>query len=92
MTGSVKYDGLESDRNNPRTLTLRKRGDRPCRPGLRRRKHDGRRRGGGAGGLSCGAVHHPRLRLVLIPRHADRFEKVAAWLDQKGESVLRRSG
>jgi 3-deoxy-D-manno-octulosonic-acid transferase len=29
--------------------------------------------------------------LILVPRHSDRFEKVAAWLEQQGESVLRRS-
>jgi 3-deoxy-D-manno-octulosonic-acid transferase len=28
---------------------------------------------------------------VLVPRHADRFERVAAWLDEQGEAVLRRS-
>ena len=36
-------------------------------------------------------VQHPRLRLVLVPRHAERFDKVAAWLEQQGETVLRRS-
>ena len=34
---------------------------------------------------------HPGLRLVLVPRHAERFEKVAAWLEQQGERSLRRS-
>jgi 3-deoxy-D-manno-octulosonic-acid transferase len=31
------------------------------------------------------------LRLVIVPRHAERFEAVAAWLALQGEPVLRRS-
>ena len=34
---------------------------------------------------------HPGLRLVLVPRHAERFDAVAAWLEQQGETVVRRS-
>jgi 3-deoxy-D-manno-octulosonic-acid transferase len=34
---------------------------------------------------------HPGLRLVLVPRHAERFEQVAAWLREQGETVVRRS-
>ena len=34
---------------------------------------------------------HPRLRLIIVPRHAERFDKVAAWLRQLGEPVLQRS-
>ena len=36
-------------------------------------------------------LQHPRLRLVLVPRHAERFDSVAAWLVENGESVVRRS-
>jgi 3-deoxy-D-manno-octulosonic-acid transferase len=35
--------------------------------------------------------NHPRLRLVLVPRHSDRFERVATWLRLEGEVVIRRS-
>src|SRR5262249_28274852 len=34
---------------------------------------------------------HPSLRLILVPRHAERFDRVAQWLEQQGEAVLRRS-
>jgi 3-deoxy-D-manno-octulosonic-acid transferase len=34
---------------------------------------------------------NPRLRLVLVPRHPERFERVAAWLREQGETLLRRS-
>jgi 3-deoxy-D-manno-octulosonic-acid transferase len=36
-------------------------------------------------------LQHPSLRLVLVPRHAERFDSLAAWLVESGESVVRRS-
>lgn len=33
----------------------------------------------------------PQLRLVLVPRHPDRFDEVAALLESRGESFIRRS-
>ncbi len=35
--------------------------------------------------------HHHCLRLIVVPRHAERFDAVARWLEGQGESVLRRS-
>jgi 3-deoxy-D-manno-octulosonic-acid transferase len=29
--------------------------------------------------------------LILVPRHAERFDGIARWLEQQGEVVLRRS-
>jgi 3-deoxy-D-manno-octulosonic-acid transferase len=29
--------------------------------------------------------------LIVVPRHAERFESVATWLEQQGETVVRRS-
>jgi 3-deoxy-D-manno-octulosonic-acid transferase len=92
VTGSVKYDGLETDRNNPKTLMLRK--ALGLDPADLVFVAGSTMEGEEAAALSAyraARVHHPRLRLVLVPRHADRFEKVAAWLDQQGEAVLRRS-
>jgi 3-deoxy-D-manno-octulosonic-acid transferase len=92
VTGSVKYDGLETDRSNPRTLTLRK--ALGLDPADLVFVAGSTMEGEEAAALSAyraARLHHPRLRLILIPRHADRFEKVAAWLDQEREPVLRRS-
>jgi 3-deoxy-D-manno-octulosonic-acid transferase len=36
-------------------------------------------------------LRHPGLRLIVAPRHAERFEEVARRLEQQGEPVLRRS-
>jgi 3-deoxy-D-manno-octulosonic-acid transferase len=92
VTGSVKYDGLESDRNNPATLALRKAlGLSPADlVFVAGSTMDGEE----AAALAAyreARVQHPRLRLVIVPRHADRFERVAAWLEEQGERVARRS-
>lgn len=34
---------------------------------------------------------HPELRLILVPRHVERFEEVAALIQTQGLSVVRRS-
>ena len=92
VTGSVKFDGLESDRGNPKTVALRKalglasselifvagstmEGEEEAALAAYRRAK----------------VEHPNLRLVLVPRHAERFDAVAAWLAAQGELVVRRS-
>ncbi len=92
VTGSVKYDGLETDRANPRTRELRRalgltssdlvfvagstmEGEEEAAVAAYRRARQ----------------RHPGLRLVLVPRHAERFEAVAAWLGSIGERVVRRS-
>jgi 3-deoxy-D-manno-octulosonic-acid transferase len=92
VTGSVKYDGLESDRDNTRTLAIRRE--------LRLSPADlifvagSTMDGEEAAALAAYRVartHHPRLRLILVPRHAERFDAIAAWLQLEGERVLRRS-
>lgn len=92
VTGSVKYDGLESDRNNPATLNLRR--------SLGLSAADvifvagSTMEGEEAAALAAyraARVGHPGLRLILVPRHVDRFVEVAAWLRREGETVVRRS-
>ena len=34
---------------------------------------------------------HPRLRLILVPRHPERFDEVARRLDRSGLAFVRRS-
>jgi len=92
VTGSVKFDGLETDRSNSRTLGLRKalglastdlifvagstmEGEEDAALAAYRKARS----------------RHPRLRLVLVPRHAERFDRVARMLERQGERVLRRS-
>ena len=92
VTGSVKFDGLESDRGNPKTVAIRK------ALGLASSElifvAGSTMEGEEAAALAAyrrAKREHPNLRLVLVPRHAERFDQVAAWLADQGEQVVRRS-
>jgi 3-deoxy-D-manno-octulosonic-acid transferase len=92
VTGSIKYDGLETDRNNPRTLALRKAlGLDPADLVFVAGSTMDGEEAAALEAYRSSRRFHPRLRLVLVPRHSDRFEKVAAWLRQRGERVVRRT-
>jgi len=92
VTGSMKYDGAQTDRNNPATRRL-------CR--LAGFSEDDVV-------LLAGSTQEPeetvaldvyrqlspdwpRLRLVLVPRHPDRFPAVARLLDTSGIPWQRRT-
>ncbi len=92
VTGSVKFDGVQTDRNNPKTQELK-----TCF-GLQDHETV----------WVVGSTHAPEeeyalqswlelkeefpdLRLVLVPRHQERFEAVAELVERKGLPLLRRS-
>jgi len=92
VTGSMKYDGAQTDRDNPATQRLRE------LAGL----------GGDDVVFLAGSTQEPeervalevwrelsaewpRLRLILVPRHAERFETVARMLDASGIPWQRRT-
>ncbi len=92
VTGSMKYDGAETDRDNPATCRLRRLAgfaddDVVFLAGSTQEPEES----------LCVAAHQqlcaawPRLRLVLVPRHPDRFEDVARLLDKSGLVWQRRS-
>ncbi len=92
VTGSVKYDGLESDRDNSLTRAIRK--------ALGLSSADvvfvagSTMEGEEAAALAAyrsARTRNSSLRLVLVPRHVERFEKVAVWLVDQGERLVRRS-
>ncbi len=92
VTGSVKYDGLETDRSNPRTGTIRR------ALGLSTLEvvfvAGSTMEGEEEAALDAylGArTRFPRLRLVLVPRHSERFDAVAAMLSARGVRYVRRS-
>ncbi|MHC5537824.1 3-deoxy-D-manno-octulosonic acid transferase, partial [Singulisphaera rosea] len=92
VTGSIKYDGLECDRDNPKTLALRRElglsaVDLVFVAGSTMEGEES----AALNAYRAARVRHPRLRLVIVPRHADRFEKVASWLRDQGEPLIRRS-
>jgi 3-deoxy-D-manno-octulosonic-acid transferase len=92
VTGSLKYDGAQTDRNNPRTQSLRQlagiSGDdiiflagSTQEPEEQYALDIFRRL----------APQYPRLRLILVPRHPERFDSVAKLLDASSISWCRRS-
>jgi 3-deoxy-D-manno-octulosonic-acid transferase len=96
VTGSVKFDGVNVGRNHPRTRELARllglRQD-PERPELiwlvgstqapeEQIALDIYRRA---------VQRFPHLRLILVPRHAERFDEVAELIQRSGFPLLRRS-
>ena len=92
ITGSIKFDGANTDRNNPETERLKKLAGITADDIV----------------ILAGSTQHPeetfavecyehlkrdfpQLRLILVPRHPERFEEVSAMLDNKEILWERRS-
>ena len=92
VTGSVKFDGAQTDRENHRTQQLRShygvsKEDRVLLAGSTQAPEE-------AYALRVYQQlvgEFPRLRLVVVPRHPERFDEVAHLLEQSGLSYVRRS-
>ena len=92
VTGSVKFDGVETDSDNPRTRRLRDAfGLLPSEPVLL---------AGSTGDPEEAIVldafaevrkRVPTARLLIAPRHAERFDAVAGLIDARGYAVHRLS-
>jgi 3-deoxy-D-manno-octulosonic-acid transferase len=92
VTGSMKYDGAQTDRRNPATERLRRLagfadGAPVFLAGSTQEPEEA---------LSLAAwqslrTEWPALRLVLVPRHRERFETVARLLENSGVAWQRRS-
>ena len=92
VTGNIKFDGVLTDRHNPRTHYLRD---------LLEVKDD--ELIWIAGSTQAPEeeivlriwqklrIDHPKLRLFLVPRHKERFEEVAQLLEHAGVDFARRS-
>ena len=79
ITGSVKYDGLESDRNNDRTRELRQLlGLSPTDLVFVAGSTMEGEEAAVLAAYRAALKQHASLRLILVPRHAERFESVAA--------------
>lgn len=92
VTGSMKYDGAETDRNNHATIALRALAgfgadDRVFLAGSTQAPEEAF----ALAAYRALALDHPELQLVLVPRHPDRFEEVAAMLVQSGLPFRRRT-
>lgn len=92
VTGSLKYDGAETDPDNPRTTELRQLAgfaaeDVVLLAGSTQSPEE----------AICLSVFSklreafPQLRLVLVPRHPERFDEVASLLEETGQTWIRRT-
>lgn len=96
VTGSVKFDGVNTQRDHPRTRELGRllglkrhpeRGELVWVVGSTQAPEEQI-----ALDIYRRAVERfPHLRLVLVPRHAERFDEVAALVERSGFPLLRRS-
>lgn len=92
VTGSLKYDGAQTDRANTATRALAALAgiapdDIVFVAGSTQEPEESL---AVDALLSC-APQHPRLRLILVPRHAERFDEVADMLRARRVSFVRRS-
>lgn len=92
VTGSIKFDGARSDRNNPLTVRLRQlagfaEDEVVWLAGSTQEPEEAI----AIRVFQRLAAEHPRLRLVLVPRHPERFDGVARLLEQSGLTWRRRS-
>jgi 3-deoxy-D-manno-octulosonic-acid transferase len=93
VTGSLKYDGAQTDRNNPATQRLRQlAGFAPNDVVFLAGSTQDPEEQAALAAFCQLRDRWPQLRLVLVPRHPDRFDAVARMLDRSGVSWQRRSG
>lgn len=92
VTGNIKFDRVESDRNHPRTAELKsgfgiQDSDRVFIAGSTQDPEE-------AYAIDAWLnlrIEFPQLRLIVVPRHKERFEEVATLIRQRSCDVLRRS-
>ena len=92
ITGSIKFDSAESDRRNPQTMQLASlagfaANDTVFLAGSTQQPEESL-----AVDTFCALANdYPQLRLVLVPRHPDRFDEVAQMLRERQLGWCRRS-
>lgn len=92
VTGSIKYDGAQTNRHNQATTRLRdlagiRDGDAVFLAGSTQEGEE-------AAALTAYQSlcrEFPRLRLIVVPRHPERFTAVVQLLDRSGVAWQRRS-
>lgn len=92
VTGSVKFDGVQMERDNPETQKLGRLFDlqEDDLVLIAGSTQDPEER------YAVDAVEqlqseYPQLRLILVPRHPERFDAVASMLRERGTQFVRRS-
>jgi 3-deoxy-D-manno-octulosonic-acid transferase len=92
VTGSVKFDGARTDRDNPATQELvRLAGIAPEDIVLLAGSTQAPEESLALATFQELSAEFPRLRLILVPRHPERFDEVARLLKQGGLPWHRRT-
>jgi 3-deoxy-D-manno-octulosonic-acid transferase len=92
VTGSLKFDGVTSQRDNPLTCRLRQLAQiGPDEIVLLAGSTQHPEEELAIQAFRNLATSHQNLRLVLVPRHAERFDAVAAVLQASGQKWQRRT-
>ncbi|QDV36715.1 3-deoxy-D-manno-octulosonic acid transferase [Tautonia plasticadhaerens] len=92
VTGSIKYDGLESDRGVPKVREARRALGLEGASGpifVAGSTMDGEE-SAALQAYQRAKVDHPGLRLVIVPRHPERGAELARMIEGRGEVVWRR--
>ena len=91
-TGNIKYDGVNMERRNARIQTMRiLLGISADSPVWVAGSTQAPEESIAIDIYRRAKVRHPRLRLILVPRHPERFEEVAWMLERSGLPFVRRS-
>jgi 3-deoxy-D-manno-octulosonic-acid transferase len=93
VTGSMKFDGAETDRQNSKTRRLAELAgiaadDMVFLAGSTQVPEEE----AAIGIFKRLAEEFPRLKLIVVPRHPERFDEVANLLDASGVAWQRRTG
>jgi 3-deoxy-D-manno-octulosonic-acid transferase len=91
-TGSLKFDGAQTNPDNPRTVELRRlAGFDGNEIVLLAGSTQSPEEEYALAAFQALANARPELRLILVPRHKERFDEVATLLDRSGVAWRRRS-
>ncbi len=92
VSGNIKFDRSESDRKNPKTLELKSwfRLDASDLVFIAGSTQDPEEIYAIDAWLAL-RNEFPRLRLIIVPRHKERFDEVADLIRQRGCRLIRRS-
>ena len=99
VTGSIKFDGAQTDRGNPKTLALAHlagirldgTADAPADVVFLAGSTQPPEEEMALEAFRAWSEKFPSLKLILVPRHPERFEAVAKLLDSSRLPWLRRS-
>ena len=92
VTGSIKFDGVIPDRSNSKTRELREFfGLQPDEKVFIAGSTQAPEESFALDTWEALRAEHPNLRLILVPRHKERFEEVAQLVLARGLSLRRRS-